>query len=63
MLEFIDLCAPVMFLFGVIIGAIVILLSPLLLGIPHYAWATVKNLYIDFQHFGLIGTFKYRAKF
>ena len=47
---------------GCIIGAAVMFLSPILLKFPHYAWATIKNLYIDFKHFGLLRTFKYRTQ-
>ena len=46
---------------GIVLGAVAILLAPLILRLPHYTWATILNLYFDLQHFGLIGTIKYRT--
>ena len=46
-----------------ILGWVVaIVMVPVVFKLPHYAWATIKNLYLDLNHFGLAGTVKYRTE-
>ena len=48
---------------GIVSGLIAAkILIPILLKIPHYAWASLKNLYLDCKQRGFHGTIKYRAQ-
>ena len=45
----------------ILLGAAAAIIAPKAIRIPHYACATIQNLYLDISHLGLLGTLKYRS--
>ena len=43
------------------LGAALVVITPRALLVPHYARATLQNLWLDLRYLGLVGTLKHRA--